>query len=97
VSTFLNYTGPQIWAVGFDRNVYPNIIERGRAFWEWQVVRRLGRWELRASVWDVLNQPYHRIQRVGNENRPFNPDQDAMSVYQRDEWRFYLTVRYRVW
>jgi len=34
---------------------------------------------------------------VGNENRPFNPDQDAMSVYQRDEWRFYLTIRYRVW
>jgi len=97
VSTFLNYTGPQIWAVGFDRNVYPNILERGRTFWEWQVVRRLGRWELRASVWDVLNQPYRRIQRVGNENRPFNPDQDAMSVYQRDEWRFYLTVRYRVW
>ncbi len=96
VSTFLNYTGPQIWAMGFDPNVYPHIIERGRAFWEWQVSRTLGRWEVRVSVWDVLNQPYRRIQKVGNANRPFDPERDAQPSWQREEWRFYVTVRWRV-
>jgi hypothetical protein len=96
VGSYFNYTGPQIWAMGFDRNIYPNLVERGRAFWEVQVSRRLGRWEVRVSVWDILNQPYRRVQRVGNAFRPFDPMRDAQPVWQRDEWRFYLTVRYRV-
>ncbi len=96
VSTFFNYTGPQIWAIGFDPDVYPHIIERGRGFWEWQVTRRLGRWELRVSVWDVLNQPYRRIQKVGNAARSFDPERDAQPSWQREEWRFYVTVRWRV-
>ncbi len=96
VSTFFNYTGPQIWAMGFDPNVYPHIIEGGRAFWEWQVSRRFGRWEVRLNVWDVLNQPYRRIQKVGNASRPFDEARDAQPVWQREEWRFYLTVRWQV-
>jgi hypothetical protein len=96
VGSYFNYTGPQIWAMGFDENIYPNLVERGRAFWEVQVSRRLGRWEVRMSVWDILNQPYRRVQRVGNAFRPFDPMRDAQPVWQRDEWRFYLTVRYRV-
>jgi hypothetical protein len=96
VGSYFNYTGPQIWAMGFDENIYPNLVERGRAFWELQVSRRLGRWEVRVSVWDILNQPYRRVQRVGNAFRPFDPMRDAQQVWQRDEWRFYLTVRYRV-
>jgi hypothetical protein len=96
VGSYFNYTGPQIWGMGFDENIYPNLVERGRAFWEVQVSRRLGRWEVRVSVWDILNQPYRRVQRVGNAFRRFDPMRDAQPVWQRDEWRFYLTVRYRV-
>jgi len=96
VGSYFNYTGPQIWGMGFDRNIYPNLVERGRAFWELQLSRRLGRWEVRVSVWDILNQPYRRVQRVGNAFRRFDPMRDAQPVWQRDEWRFYLTVRYRV-
>lgn len=96
VGSYFNYTGPQIWGMGFDKNIYPNLVERGRAFWEVQVSRHLGRWEVRVSVWDILNQPYRRVQRVGNAFRPFDPMRDAQPVWQRDEWRFYLTVRYRV-
>jgi hypothetical protein len=96
VGSYFNYTGPQIWAMGFDENIYPNLVERGRAFWEVQVSRRLGRWEVRVSVWDILNQPYRQVQRVGNAFRRFDPMRDAQPVWQRDEWRFYLTVRYRV-
>ncbi len=96
VSSFLNYTGPQIWAMGFDQKVYPHIIERGRTFWEWQVSRKIGRLEVRVSVWDVLNQPFRRIQKVGNAERAYDPEQDAQPSWQREEWRFYLTLRYRV-
>jgi hypothetical protein len=96
VGSYFNYTGPQIWAMGFDKNIYPNLVERGRAFWEVQVSRRLGRWDVRVSVGDILNQPYRRVQRVGNAFRPFDPMRDAQPEWQRDEWRFYLTVRYRV-
>jgi hypothetical protein len=47
-------------------------------------------------VWDILNQPYRRVQRVGNAFRRFDPMRDAQPVSQQDEWQFYLTVRYRV-
>jgi hypothetical protein len=95
IGTFFNYTGPQIWIIGFDKNVYPNVIEGGRAFWEAQVSRRLKRWEVRLSIWDILNQPYRRIQRVGNQAR-VSASQQAIRSSQQEEWRFYLTVRYRV-
>ncbi len=96
VSSFLNYTGPQIWAIGFDRNVYPHIIEWGRVFWEWQVSRKIGPLEVRLSIWDVLNQPYRRIQKVGNAARAYDAERDAQPSWQREEWRFYLTLRYRI-
>lgn len=95
MGSFFNYTGPQIWIIGFDRTIYPHVVEGSRGFWEAQVSRRLGRWEVRLSVWDILNQPYRRLQRAGNLARA-SRDQIAVRSYQREEWRFYLTVRYRV-
>jgi len=48
------------------------------------------------SVWDVLNQPYRRIQKVGNAARSFDVERDAQPSWQREEWRFYLTVRWQM-
>lgn len=95
-ATFLNYTASQIWAVGFDPYIYPHIVEQSRWMGEAQVTYRFSeRWELRAAVLDFLNQPYRRTQRVGNANT-FDPDRDAMPVWERWAYRFYLTLRYRV-
>ncbi len=95
VSTFFNYTGPQIWALGFDKLVFPHQIERGRASWEWQVSKRLGLWELRLAIWDVINTPYRRVQVVQNRF-PYEPDRDALAWWVQESWRVYFTIRYHL-
>ncbi|MEN2992660.1 MAG: carboxypeptidase-like regulatory domain-containing protein [Bacteroidia bacterium] len=93
---FFNYTSAQIWAIGFDPYVYPHLIEEGRLVGEAQISYRLGsRWEVRLAIWDFINQPYRRTQRVGNANS-FNSARDAVAAWERWAWRAYLTIRYRL-
>lgn len=94
LATFLTYTSLQIWAIGFDRYIYPHIVERSRLMAEAQFTYRLtDRWELRLAIWDIVNQPYRRTQQVGNVSR-FQPEQDAQPTWERWAYRFYLTLRY---
>lgn len=95
-AVFANYTAPQIWAIGFDPYVYPHLVEEGRWIAEGQVSYRLGeRWEVRLAIWDLINQPYRRTQRVGNANA-FEPDRDALSIWEQQAYRFYVTLRYKL-
>ncbi|MCS7297717.1 MAG: hypothetical protein RMK19_00335 [Bacteroidia bacterium] len=93
---FLNYTGSQIWAMGFDPYVYPHIVEERRVIGEAQISYRFSRrWEVRLAIWDFVNQPYRRTQRVGNANS-FVPSRDALPIYERWAYRGYLTIRYMI-
>jgi len=96
VGAFFTYTSSQIWAIGFDPYIYPHVIEQGRLMGEAQISYRLSdRWELRLAIWDFINMPYRRTQRLGNANR-FDPERDAEPVWERWAYRGYLTVRYRI-
>ncbi|MEN2993590.1 MAG: hypothetical protein ABDH91_08585, partial [Bacteroidia bacterium] len=93
---FLNYTAAQIWAMGFDPYVYPHLVEEGRLIGEFQISYQLGRrWEIRLAVWDFINQPYQRTQRLGNANT-FRSDRDARPHWEHWAYRGYLTLRYRL-
>lgn len=96
LTTFLLYTGNQIWAIGFDPYVYPHIIEWRRLIGEVQLSYKLSEnWEVRLAIWDFVNQPYRRIQQAENLGGTYNPDRDALLVDERWSYRFYLTIRYR--
>ncbi|MCS7189333.1 MAG: hypothetical protein RMJ66_01075 [Bacteroidia bacterium] len=92
---FLNYTASQIWAMGFDAYKYPHIVEEKRLVGEAQVSYRIGkRWEIRLAVWDFINQPYRRTQRLGNADT-FREERDALAIWERWAYRAYLTMRYK--
>ncbi|MCX8111718.1 MAG: hypothetical protein N3E49_00750 [Bacteroidia bacterium] len=46
-------------------------------------------------MWDFVNQPYRRSRNVQNEIY-YNPQRDAMPVWERWAYRFYFTIRYYV-
>lgn len=92
---FFNYTSAQIWAIGFDPYVYPHAVEEGRLTGEIQFsYRPTARWELRVAIWDFINQPYRRTQRVGNAST-FQSGRDATTIWERWAYRGYLTIRYK--
>ncbi|MCS6790940.1 MAG: hypothetical protein NZ580_08185, partial [Bacteroidia bacterium] len=94
IAFFANYTSAQIWAIGFDPYIYPHVIEEQRWLIESQVSYRIHeRWEIRLAIWDLLNMPYRRTQRLGNANS-FQPDRDNLSIWERWAYRGYLTIRY---
>lgn len=96
VATFLNYTAAQIWAIGFDPNQFPHILEEGRLSAETQLSLFLSpRWEIRLAIWDFINQPYRHTQRLGNAPT-FQPDHDATPYQERWAYRGYVTIRYRL-
>ncbi|MDW8016163.1 MAG: hypothetical protein RMK19_09170, partial [Bacteroidia bacterium] len=67
VGCFFNYTSTQIWAVGFDPYIFPHVLEERRLTAEAQVSYRIARhWEIRLAIWDIINQPYRRTQRLAN-------------------------------
>ncbi len=96
LAAFATYTSAQIWAIGFDPYIYPNLIEEGRLLAEAQFTYRFSdRWEARIAIWDFVNQPYRRTQRLANANT-FNTDRDAVGIWERQSYRGYLTIRYRL-
>ncbi|MCS6790282.1 MAG: carboxypeptidase-like regulatory domain-containing protein [Bacteroidia bacterium] len=96
VAFFFNYTSSQIWAMGNDPYQYPHLVEHGRLIGEAQISQRIGdHWEVRLAIWDFINQPYRRTQRVGNSNT-FNPDRDNLAMWERWAYRAYLTIRYKL-
>ncbi len=96
LALFSNYTASQIWAIGFDPYVFPHVIEERRLTAEAQFTYRFSdRWEASIAIWDFVNQPYRRTQRLGNAGR-YDPDRDALMVWERPAYRMYFTVRYRI-
>ncbi|MCS7163259.1 MAG: outer membrane beta-barrel protein [Bacteroidia bacterium] len=92
---FFNYTSAQIWAIGFDPYIYPHLVEERRLTGEAQFSYHLSsRWEFRIAIWDFINPPYRRTQRVGNADT-FQNERDAMAIWERWAYRGYVTIRYK--